>query len=153
VIAAARRRTRRDWLMGAIALGIAACSRSRPTLRIAVASSLRDLLESTRAEFERAHSGVTLAFSFDASSTLSRQIEHADAFDVFVAADRESITRIAGRFESATIATVLTNRLVLVARANLEVPVASPAELATSDGSIVLCGESVPLGRYVRELL
>src|SRR5262249_61985946 len=51
------------------------------TLTVGAASSLKELCESTAAKFEAAHAGTRLRFSFDASSTLSRQVEAGGAFE------------------------------------------------------------------------
>jgi molybdate transport system substrate-binding protein len=123
-------------------------------LSIAAASSLRELLERTQAAFSATHGGATLKLSFDASSTLSRQIEEGAPFDVFFSADAASVDRIAASVDPATRRNVLGNRLALVGRADLPEPLpAEPADLAGSALTLALAGPAVPAGRYAREYL
>jgi molybdate transport system substrate-binding protein len=148
------RRALRIALFAAVA--IAGCSRDfghSQSLRIAAASSLRELLESTKRDFEATHPGVALVFSFDASSALARQIEAADGFHVFVSADAENVDRIAHRLDGSTRTTFLSNVLVMVARHDLAATAQRPEDLLRDTSKIALAGEAVPAGRYARILL
>ncbi len=140
-----------------LALSILGCRRNDSSatshLTIAAASSLRELLEATAPAFETAHAGCHLTFSFDASSTLSRQIEVADGFAAFLSADRANIDRITSRLDATTITSFLSNTLVMVARADIPDPVVDPAKLSTSSGRIALALEAVPAGKYARKYL
>ena len=73
-----------------------------PELCVAAAASLRELCESTRGAFAAAHGGAKLSFSFEASSTLSRQIEEGGAFGAFLSADAANVDRIAPRLQADT---------------------------------------------------
>lgn len=137
-------------------LALAGCSRdgAEPTtLAIAAASSLRDLATATQPAFEAAHPGVKLAFSFDASSSLARQIEGGGAFDVFLSADQDNVERVRALLAADSIRPLLRNRLALVGRPELAEKVHSPADLAAQSGRIALAGAAVPAGKYARAYL
>jgi molybdate transport system substrate-binding protein len=69
------------------ALATAAESAPRP-VTVFAAASLTDALEQLGDEFKRS-TGVTVRFSFAASSVLARQIEAGAGADLFFAADQE----------------------------------------------------------------
>jgi len=123
------------------------------TLTVAAASSLRELLEGSRAAFLAQHPGAELAFSFEASSTLSRQIEEGAAFDAFLSADAASVDRIGTHLAAGTRRVFLSNRLALVGREGLADPPADPAALAAGTQSVALAGPAVPAGKYARAWL
>jgi molybdate transport system substrate-binding protein len=120
---------------------------------VAAASSLRELLESTAPDFRAAHPGHALRFSFEASSTLARQISHGAAFDVFLSADALTIEQVRPALDAATIRDFLSNRLALVRRRGLKDPASVPADLPARSGTIALAGPAVPAGRYARSWL
>jgi len=125
----------------------------RETVVVAAATSLRDLLEETRAEFEAAHPGVALLPSYAASSTHARQIEAGAGFDVFLSADRETVERVAGCLETERTV-FLSNRMALVAAADRTgASVLSPADIVALEGAIAIAAEPVPAGRYARAWL
>jgi molybdate transport system substrate-binding protein len=124
-----------------------------PTLTIAAAASLRELLEGTAADFSAAHGDMQLSFDFEASSTLSRKIEAGGAFDVFLSADPDNVDRLKEHIVPATRRAFLSNRLVMVARSDLASPPRDPASLAAGRWSIGLAGPAVPVGKYAREYL
>lgn len=124
-----------------------------PALTIAAAASLRELLESTAADFSAAHDGAQLAFSFEASSTLSRKIEQGGAFDVFLSADTANVDRLQDHIVPATRRVFLGNKLVMVVRSDLASPPADPAALAAGTWSVALAGPAVPAGKYARAYL
>jgi molybdate transport system substrate-binding protein len=136
-----------------LALAAGACrreERAAAPLSVAAAASLRELLERAAPLFERAHPGVRLQPSFEASSTLARQIAAGAAFDAFLSADAENVERVRERAQPNTITPFLSNRLALVGRPDLPAPPADPAGLRTLTGKIAVAGPAVPAGKYAR---
>jgi molybdate transport system substrate-binding protein len=151
----------RALVVGGLALVLAACDGSPSVagaatparLTIAAASSLRELLDAANASFEAAHPGADVAVSYEASSTLSRQIEEGAAFDAFLSADAGNVDRIAAHVDGASRRVFLSNKLVMVGREGLANPPADPAALATGTWSIAMAGPAVPVGKYARTYL
>jgi molybdate transport system substrate-binding protein len=123
------------------------------TLSIGAASSLKELVEATRPAFERAHAGVTFRVSFDASSALSRQIEAGGGFDCLLSADAANVDRLGAKIDAASRVRFLSNRLVVVARADLAPPLTGLEGLKALAGKLALAGEAVPVGKYARAWL
>src|SRR5829696_6842071 len=120
-------------------LALSTCTRAAPSqTTVAAASSLRELLEATRHRFEKQHLGASLAFSFDASSALSRQIEAGSGFEVFLSADRENVERLGDKVDRERTKAFMSNRLALVARAGLEEKATDLESLRGKPGKIAI---------------
>ena len=117
---------------------------------IAAASSLRELLTGSLQDFP----GAAPEFSFDASSSLARQIRAGARFDAFLSADQHALKRV-GEWGRAKPAPFLSNRLSLIARHGvvLDHEWKDPGELARYQGAIAIGAPEVPVGRYTRECL
>jgi molybdate transport system substrate-binding protein len=144
----------------AAAVAITACGRGGGTpaaqpdeILVAAAASLRELLVSTAAAFEAEHPGIRVRFSFEASSTLARQIEEGAPFEAFLSADALTMERARKQIDPATLVPFLGNRLALVVRDGLSDPATSPAALAERSGPVAVAGPEVPAGRLAREQL
>lgn len=123
------------------------------TLTIGAASSLKELCESTAAKFEKTHPGTELTFSFDASSTLSRQIEAGSPYAALLSADAANVDRLAARIDAGSRVKFLSNRLVVVLRSDLTAKITSADSLKELPGKLALGGEAVPVGKYARAYL
>jgi len=130
------------------------------TLTVFAAASLTNVMEEVGKAFT-AGSGVSVRFSFAASSALARQIESGAPADAFISADQEWMNYLADRklIQAATRGNIVTNSLVLVAPAESQVSLkiapgfalvpalGANGRLSTGDP------ESVPVGRYARAAL
>lgn len=127
----------------------AACSPPAPrTVKVGAASSLRDLLTPGVAGFLVQEMPMQVSLSFDASSTLSRQVEAGGTHDVILSADAECIDRLGNKVVASTRRVFLTNRLALV----------GPEGTAGFDGipgtaKIAIAGPEVPAGKAWRKYL
>lgn len=149
--------SRRGVCFALLAVVVAACDCAGDTgvveIRIAAASSLRELMEDSRSAFVRRFPDVAIRFSFDASSALARQIEASDAFDVFLSADADTVERVRARLEAESITPFLGNELVMVASEHADAGLTEPTRLVAAAGKIALAGEAVPAGKYARAML
>jgi molybdate transport system substrate-binding protein len=135
--------------------------RERPdkTLQLRAAASLTDVMRQISTDYQKAaHVGVKL--SFDASSTLARQIEEGACADVFFSADTDSMDYLQERnfIQPATRKNLLGNALVLIAPAQSEINLAIAPHFALGaalNGGRLATGDpdSVPVGRYARVAL
>ncbi|HEY8152712.1 MAG TPA: molybdate ABC transporter substrate-binding protein [Myxococcota bacterium] len=135
---------------------IAAKPAAAEELLVAAAVSLRGPLEAIAERFEAAHAGAQVQLAFGASSALSAQARAGAPFDVFLAADEESIDALAaaGLVRAGSRKTIAGNRLVVVASADLKAPIESAADLARPEvRRIALAERAVPVGHYAREWL
>jgi molybdate transport system substrate-binding protein len=135
---------------------IAATSAAAEELLVAAAVSLREPLEAIAQRFETAHPGTQVQFVFGASSALSAQAKAGAPFDVFLAADEESVDALAaaGLLRAGTRQAFAGNRLVVIVSAELRVPIESAADLARPEvRRVALAEQAVPVGHYAREWL
>jgi molybdate transport system substrate-binding protein len=117
------------------------------------AASLRGAFESMAAPYQ-AQSGVTLTFSFDASSALRTQIEQGAPADVFASADTRNAVALAD--EGMVIGDVVPfacNQLTIIVPAGNPAGITSPADLAKPGVKVVAAGEEVPITQYANQLV
>lgn len=134
-----------------LALLAAGCSNqdSRTTLTVFAAASLTSTFTSLGAEFEAAHPGTRVRFSFGASSTLAQQILAGAPADVFASASSKNMAQAAGELEEPT--TFATNVAAIAA-----VPASSVRSLAdlTKPGvKVAVCEPRVPCGVLATQVL
>ncbi len=124
-----------------------------PELTLYAAASLRDVLQEIAPACGEAV-GAHLVFNFGASSDLARQIEAGNKADLFFSADESWMDHVAkaGLVDSASRRSLLSNRLVIVRRADAPLGVALPRGLADPGvRRIALANpEAVPAGKYAK---
>jgi molybdate transport system substrate-binding protein len=121
-----------------------------------VAASLRAPSTELARRFEAAHPGAKLLLAFGASNELASQIEAGAPVEVFLAADEESVARLAskGLLLEGSAVPFAGNRLVVVRPDASELRLAEPRDLVQPAlRRLALPGEGVPLGHYAREWL
>jgi len=141
-------------------LGALAAPAAERTITVFAAASLTDVLDEVGKAYT-ARSGVSVRFSFAASSALARQIESGAPADAFISADQEWMNYLAERrlVQAATRGDIVTNSLVLVAPADstVSLKIAPRFALAPALGANGRLStgdpDSVPVGRYARAAL
>ena len=120
------------------------------------AASVRDAIQEASALYER-QSGVTPRYNFAGSNELARQVLAAPKADVFLSANEKWMDEVenGGRLSPGTRSTLLSNRLVVIARTDGPHRVGGADDLATvAYRHLVLANpDAVPAGIYAREWL
>jgi molybdate transport system substrate-binding protein len=123
------------------------------------AASLTDAMQQIGADYERT-AGIKVKMSFDASSSLARQIEAGANADVYFSADTDWMDYLQDRhlIQQATRKDLLGNKLVLIAPAqsDIKLKIEPHFALAAALGTGRLATgdpDSVPVGRYARSAL
>jgi molybdate transport system substrate-binding protein len=131
----------------------------QPQLLVYAAASLTNAMQELGADYQRTGHGA-VKMSFDASSTLARQIEEGARADVFFSADTDWMDYLQKRnlIQAATRRNLLGNALVLIAPAQsqIQLRIAPHFALAAAlgDGHLATGDpDSVPVGRYARAAL
>lgn len=140
-------------LLAALALG--ACSTpapSRTELVVFAAASLNTTFAALGTQFESAHPGVTVTFSFDGSSALVDQLKAGAPADVFASADTANMDKAVGAGLLAEAPSLFTTNVL-----TLIVPVGNPAKITGLDASLdgkklVVCADGVPCGAATKKL-
>jgi molybdate transport system substrate-binding protein len=129
---------------------------TKPSIHVAAAVSLEEVLGQLVADFSLLQPAVRVRAIFAASDELADHLLAGAPGDLFLTADGRQL----GRLKAAALlgrgaGTVLAeNRLVLIARADRPVQVRKPADLVRSDVKrIALAEPTCPLGGYTRTYL
>jgi molybdate transport system substrate-binding protein len=122
-------------------------------LTVLAAASLTDSFKKIGQQFEAAHPGTEVVFSFGASSTLATQITQGAPADVFASASTTTMNSVVTA-HAATASQTFAKNVMQIA-----VPPANPAgvtqlsDLARSSVKVVLCAQQVPCGSTARKVL
>lgn len=118
------------------------------------ASSLTESYRKIGAAFQQAHPGVTVEFSFAASSALAAQIEQAAPADVYASADEANMKKVTDKhlIEGAPVPFARNLPVIVVPAAN-RAGIAAPKDLAKPGIKLVLAGPEVPIGNYARQVI
>src|SRR5438067_10046962 len=124
------------------------------SITVFAASSLTDAVSRIGADFERAHSGVMVHFTFAGSSTLAAQVEQGAIGDVFASADQTTMQKLvqAGLVSGVPSVFARNHLQIVVARGNPE-HIGGLADLSRAGLVVVLCAPAVPCGRYAIQSL
>jgi molybdate transport system substrate-binding protein len=129
-------------------------------LIVFAAASMKNALDEVDAAYT-AKTGVKIAVSYAASSTLAKQIEQGAPADIFLSADTDWMDYAIGRknIDEATRVNLLGNSIVLIAPSDSKignVMIAPGFDLAALAGSgRIVTGDvqAVPVGKYARAAL
>lgn len=124
---------------------------AQTVLTVFAAASLHDAFPALGKQFEAAHAGVTVRFSFNGSQILEAQLESGAPADVFASADQRWVEKATSAGVVASPAPFASNQLVAVAWPQSNVR--TPRDLARPGTKVVLCAQAVPCGAYARRLL
>jgi molybdate transport system substrate-binding protein len=126
-------------------------------LVVAADSSLGDAMKAVAHDFEAARKGVSVTLRLGASGVLLEQVDHGTATDVLAAADTETVALgVQRRLLVADLrSSFVSNRLVLIVPASLNLPVQRLSDLGRAEVVRVAMGRyaSEPAGRYAREAI
>lgn len=132
------------------ACGGPAASRAPVDLTVLAAASLRDAFVGVGEAYRADTPGVTLTFSFDASSALRVQVEQGAPVDVFASADTASPQALVDAgLGVGPVTPFARNRLTIVVPTDNPAAIEDPRDLARQGVRIVGAGEAVPISKYV----
>lgn len=138
-------------------VALAACAGSRDPegageVRVFAASSLQEAFTAVAQAFEAEHPELRVRLGFAGSQTLRLQIENGAATDVFASADSLHVSALRDEGLVREVRVFAHNELVIVT------PLDDPAAIGSLEDLVrarrlVVGTESVPVGRYTREML
>ena len=100
----------------------------------------------------RRHPETTITFSFNASSTLSAQIQQGVPADVFASADEANMDKLVEGGEVTATPTVFArNRLAIAVAPGNPENIKTLADTVDPDVTLVLCAPEVPCGKFAVE--
>jgi molybdate transport system substrate-binding protein len=123
------------------------------TLTVFAASSLTGAFTAIGKDFERAHPGVTVRFSFAGSSDLEAQIEQGAPADVFASADTANMDKAASSNSLARKpANFALNTLEIAVPPDNPASISSFADLGKPGVKLVICSADVPCGAAAQQV-
>ncbi|MFF1394986.1 molybdate ABC transporter substrate-binding protein [Streptomyces sp. NPDC058287] len=124
------------------------------TVTVFAAASLKESFTTLGKDFEKAHPGTKVTFSFGGSDTLAASITGGAPADVFAAASPKTMAIVTGKKDAATApSTFVRNQLEIATLPGNPDKVASLKDLTKSDLKVVLCDKTVPCGAAAQKAL
>ncbi|OIV35353.1 molybdate ABC transporter substrate-binding protein [Mangrovactinospora gilvigrisea] len=120
------------------------------TLTVLAAASLKESFTELAADFKK-QTGTTVRPSFGGSQQLAVQVNQGSPADVIATADTLTMKKLAGKVGTST--DFASNKLVIAVRSGNPKHIATLADLAKSNVTVVLAGPTVPAGHYALEAL
>jgi molybdate transport system substrate-binding protein len=127
-----------------------------PSVHVAAAVSLEDVLGQVLADFALVRPGVRVRTVFGASDELADQLLGGAPADLFLTADPHQLDRLraAGLLKARSRADLAENGLAAIGLAERSIPIRRPADLARPEvARVALAEPSSPLGVYTRAYL
>ncbi|MFJ9567486.1 molybdate ABC transporter substrate-binding protein [Streptomyces fuscichromogenes] len=124
------------------------------SITVFAAASLQESFTTLKADFEKAHPGTKVNFSFGGSDTLAAQITGGAPADVFAAASPKTMAIVTAKNDAVgTPATFVRNQLEIATLPGNPDKVSSLKDLTKSSLKVVLCDKTVPCGAAAQKAL
>ncbi|MFK0159515.1 molybdate ABC transporter substrate-binding protein [Streptomyces sp. NPDC090499] len=124
------------------------------SITVFAAASLQESFTTLKADFEKAHPGTKVNFSFGGSDTLAAQITSGAPADVFAAASAKTMAIVTDKKDTATTpATFVRNQLEIATLPGNPDKISSLKDLTKSSLKVVLCDRTVPCGAAAQKAL
>jgi molybdate transport system substrate-binding protein len=124
------------------------------SITVFAAASLTAVFGTIGADFQQAHPGTMIHFSFAGSSTLVGQVQQGAVGDVFASADQPNMQKLINAgLTSGSPSIFARNKLQIVVPAGNPKHVTGLADLGRSGLVVVLCAPAVPCGHYAIQAL
>ncbi|MEU0543237.1 molybdate ABC transporter substrate-binding protein [Nocardia sp. NPDC005978] len=123
------------------------------TVTVFAAASLTGTFTELGKQFEAAHPGVKVVYSFAASSALAEQIKQGAPADVFASAAPANMQQVVDAGEvTGQPATFVSNRLEIAVPDGNPGKITGLADFGKSEPRIALCAEQVPCGAAAKKV-
>jgi molybdate transport system substrate-binding protein len=116
------------------------------SIQVDAAASLTGAFTTLGQQFQAAHPGTSIKFSFDASSTLETQINQGAPVDVFASASTSNMDGVVQAGNAAHPTVFVTNEAEIAVPPDNPAHIAGVADLAKSGVKVALCDTAVPCG-------
>jgi len=151
-------------ILATVAALCAACGQSAPaagapsalsgSITVFAAASLTAGFKAAASSFQKAHQGTTIDFTFAGSPTLVAQIQQGATGDVFASADQANMQKLVDATLVDGAPTVFArNKLSIVVAPGNPKRITGLGDLGRQGLVVVLCGPTVPCGRYGMQAL
>lgn len=129
------------------AAGSASSASGQHAITVFAAASLKQTFTELGQQFEAAHPGTAVAFSFGGSSDLAAQIDNGAPADVFASADTKNMDKVTGPgLADGASKDFATNVLTIAVRPGNPSGITGLADLTRPGLKLVECAAQVPCG-------
>jgi molybdate transport system substrate-binding protein len=122
------------------------------SVTVFAASSLTDAFTAIGKDYESAHPGAKVTFSFAASSNLVQQVQQGAPADVLATASTKTMDEVSKELADPA-RSFARNKLVIVTAPGNPLHITTLSDLARKGIVVVLAAEGVPAGDYARQAL
>ena len=125
------------------------------TINVFAAASLTEAFQEESGWFRLLFArSATINFNFGSSTTLATQIQQGAPADVYASADEANVRKLSASNSLASDALIFAhNRLAILVREGNPQHITQLSDLARPDVKVALCAESVPCGKYAKQIL
>jgi molybdate transport system substrate-binding protein len=116
------------------------------TITVLAASSLQEAFTKLGGQFDTAHPGTKVVFSFGPSSGLAEQIGQGAPADVFASASGKNMDTVVSAGQASKPANFVSNTMEIAVPPNNPAHIAKVADLAKKGVKVALCQAEVPCG-------
>ena len=116
------------------------------TVTVFAAASLKEAFTTLGQQFEAAHPGVKVVFSFAASSDLATQITQGAPADVFASASAKNMTQVTAAGYASGPVTFAKNSMEVALPPSNPAKITALSDLAKAGVKVALCQVLVPCG-------
>lgn len=122
------------------------------TITVFAAASLTEAFGTIGTQFEAAHPGTTVTFSFGASSDLSEQLNQGAPADVFASASRKNMTLVVSAGNASGPTNFVQNVMEIATPPGNPKKITSVEDLTRSGIKVALCQAAVPCGATAQKV-
>ena len=122
------------------------------TITVLAAASLAEAFTTLGKQFEAAHPGTKVVFSFGPSSGLATQITQGAPADVFASASQKTMDQVTSAGAASAPATFARNTMEIAVPPANPAGIASVADLTKHGVKVALCQAQVPCGTVAQKV-
>lgn len=122
-------------------------------ITVLAAASLTESFTTIGKDFEAAHPGTTVTFSFGSSATLATQVNQGAPADVFASADQRTMKMVTDQGNEATKPVIfVTNTLEIAVPKGNPGKITGLSDFANPKKKTALCAKEVPCGAAAQKV-
>lgn len=121
-------------------------------ITVLAAASLTESFTTIGKNFEAAHPGTSVVFSFGSSSTLATQVNQGAPADVYASADQRTMQMVTSAGQATDPKLFATNTLEIAVPPGNPGKISGLADFADSKKKTVLCAKEVPCGAAAQQV-
>jgi molybdate transport system substrate-binding protein len=122
------------------------------TVTVLAAASLTEAFTTLGKQFEAAHPGTQVVFSFGPSSGLATQVTQGAPADVFASASQKNMDQVTSAGAASSRTVFAKNTMEIAVPPDNPARIASVADLAEPGVKVALCQAQVPCGTVAKQV-